>query len=424
MPSRGDRRPRSAAVAAALGLLLAAARLPAGEPDAGQAIDPGPSSPQAAGGPPETAEATRIAAASGVRLRRAPDPAAPIVATLPVGERLTELQAPNAPSPVGDPGGQWLRVRAGVQTGVQAGAQAETQTGTRTGAAPAQAQVEGWVFAPLTLAIDPAEPNGAYRTLLQRRAAETAARPWADDFELLMLIARLLAPGQGQGAADGLPGAALDRIEEGLKSACRYDPQDPRPLDLSAFRTRLAPLLGQWQGQVADPAQPPPELASLGRIGALANDCAALHLRTLIEREALGGLAVGIAGRQVGADSKCRFRRHPPETSEVGDTFARWSSPACGIELTLVLDDDGDQAAGEVTGIRLGPGFAGRTRAGIGIGSREAELLAAYGPYLDPGARSFAVASGDWVCEQGASVVIDTEAGRVSAIELGWGHCD
>jgi hypothetical protein len=162
----------------------------------------------------------------------------------------------------------------------------------------------------------------------------------------------------------------------------------------------------------------------LARIQVMAQGCTALALRTRFEQEALGGLAVGVSGRQVQAMSRCRFRHSPPESSDIGDTVVFWQSADCGLDLTLVVGEDKDALAGTVTHIALTRGFTGRSRDGIGIGSTRGEVLAAYGRYFVDDKDLVAYETVDWVCDEGASIAFTLERDRVTEIHLNWGFCD
>jgi hypothetical protein len=354
----------------------------------------------------------RLTAASGVRLRAAPDPAAAIIAVLPVGAVLTGLETSESASRIGDLEGHWYRAR--VRKDAATPSPAEPDDGA-----------EGWVFGPLTLPFDPASPDSAYRTLLERRLAPGGPRALADDLDLLRLIARHLAPPHPGQVFSALAEPAVARIGEQLKTACRYDPSDPKAIDFRSLGAEIAGLRAAWETTHPRAGEQAPALATLHGLQRLVRDCAALHLRTRIEREALGRLRVGLTGREVEQVTDCRFRRSPPESAAVGDTFVRWTSPDCGIDLAIIVGEDNDADAGKVTEIRLGQGFTGRTSAGIGIGSPETELVAAYGRYLDEEKGRYLVgAGGEWVCEEGASVSFEIARGRVDAIDLRWGFCD
>lgn len=351
----------------------------------------------------------RLTAAAGVRLRVAPEPAAAVVATLPIGTPLTLTGEGTPPVRSGEFDGPWYPVRSGEAV---------------TGAAQIAAGqgVSGWVFGPLTLPLDPETPDAAYRTLLEGRLAASAPRALADDLELLGFIARHLTADGPNDAVRAGAGPVVERIDSDLKRACRFDPGQSA-IDFRAFRSEIATLLRSWKGRDQTGAEPGHPEQVLHRIGALLEDCAALSLRTRFEQEALGGLAVGITGREVESLSRCRFRRYPPELSEVGDTFVRWQSTDCGLDLTIVVGEDKDALSGAVTDIALTRGFTGRGRDGIGIGSTRAEVLAAFGRYLTDDALA-ASGSGNWVCGEGATVSFELEHDRVSAIDLRWGFCD
>ena len=395
------RRPTAAAAAILLAQLLASpVRATEGSPGA----QPAPTESRGTLNAGTEAQPThRIAAVSGLRLLAAPEPDAPLIATLPVGEILTVIERSQAPSRVGDLQEYWYQVHTGP----------EPSGGT-----------SGWVFGALTLPFDPSNPDATYRTLLERRIAAGQKRTWADDLDLLMLVARHLKPAPPSESIRALAGPAIDRIGESLKTACRYGQGGPGTLQAAPLVSELQGLRSAWPETTDRDGQEPWEPELLQRAEGMVRDCAAWQLRTLFEQEALGGLAVGMTGREAERTAKCRFRRYPPETNGPGDTFVRSESKDCGIELQIIVDEGNDADTGTVTDILLTKPFKGRTRLGIGIGSTQEELIAAYGRYSpDPKDPPFGV-SGESVCEDGAHMGAEIKDGRIAAIDLAWGFCD
>ena len=361
----------------------------------------------------------RLTAAAGVRLRAAPEPAAAVVATLPIGTPLTLTGEGTPPVRIGELEGPWYPVRSGEAA---------------TGAAQAAAGqgVSGWVFGPITLPFDPETPDSAYQTLLEAPGAGTLARPWADDIDLMMFIARHLHPDDPSHPLMLEYGTrALERIDD-LADRDRFCGQHQGGLlDARSIYAELDALATAWPKPAGDAPRTPPQdgppappaILLLQHIRLLVQACAAVHLRTLFEQEALGGIGLGSSEGDIERVTGCRFRRSAPEPTYqecCGFSAATWESRKCGMAFEIAYFGDGKTGNGTAYWIDLGEGFKGRTRLGIGIGSTREAFVAAYGRYWSEGDGSSSLEGKNG--EYGPSLHFRFSAGPLVSIGIWPGH--
>lgn len=98
----------------------------------------------------------------------------------------------------------------------------------------------------------------------------------------------------------------------------------------------------------------------------------------LLKAERIGPLRIDLPEGEVARGIACHLRRGPVTPSEVdGDYYQEWAYPACGILLDMgAATPKGRQTIRAITLTRPSPW---KTRRGIGIGSTEREVMAAYG---------------------------------------------
>jgi hypothetical protein len=166
----------------------------------------------------------------------------------------------------------------------------------------------------------------------------------------------------------------------------------------------------------ADPATPPDPLAEClaptksGRKPAIEDEFCLLRL------ERIGHLSIGIGEKEAIAALSCPVSKGKNAFSDAtGDYDQKWSFPACGVDLTMSSSSRSGPKV--VTAIVVAAPSTLTTTKGIGIGSTEEEVLAAYGPLLDRGAtrRGKTVVAGSIY----GGMIISIAEGKVSEIFLG-----
>ena len=98
----------------------------------------------------------------------------------------------------------------------------------------------------------------------------------------------------------------------------------------------------------------------------------------LLKSERIGPLRIDLPERELERSIACKPRRGPVTPSEVdGDSYQKWAYPACGVILDMgAATPKGRQTIRSITITRPN---SWKTRRGIGIGSTEREVMAAYG---------------------------------------------
>ncbi len=138
----------------------------------------------------------------------------------------------------------------------------------------------------------------------------------------------------------------------------------------------------------------------------------------LLKEEGLGTLQLGLTEKQVKARIPCKLHKGKEEFwAGSGDFVQEWRYPDCGIALNMSSSQRG--RAKIVMSITIQAPSLLKTSRGIGIGSTEQEVAAAYGQDQDKemseSGRSFVAGS------IYGGVVFTFENGRVTKIFLGAG---
>ncbi len=100
-------------------------------------------------------------------------------------------------------------------------------------------------------------------------------------------------------------------------------------------------------------------------------------------KDAFGELSTGLADKDVIAklgEPKSKDGRE--EEGATGDIVDLWHYPQQGIVLTMYSQTM--TSAQSISGITIEPPCAFKTKLGVGIGSKRADVLAAYGAFEDP----------------------------------------
>jgi hypothetical protein len=138
----------------------------------------------------------------------------------------------------------------------------------------------------------------------------------------------------------------------------------------------------------------------------------------LLKEERLGELRLGLTEKEV----KARIPGKPKKGKEeywaaTGDFVQEWNYPDCGVTLDMGSERQGD--AKTVSSITMQSPSLLKTKRGIGIGSLEQEVVAAYGECQDKEmserGRSFVAGS------IYGGLIFSFENGRVTRIFLGAG---
>jgi hypothetical protein len=138
----------------------------------------------------------------------------------------------------------------------------------------------------------------------------------------------------------------------------------------------------------------------------------------LLKEERLGELRLGLTEKEVKAKIPCKLKKGQEEYwAATGDFVQKWEYPDCGITLDLSSEGKGGQKT--VSAILVKSPSLLQTKRGIGIGSTEQEVAAAYGDCQDKemseSGRSFVAGS------VYGGLIFSFEHGRVSSIFLGAG---
>jgi hypothetical protein len=138
----------------------------------------------------------------------------------------------------------------------------------------------------------------------------------------------------------------------------------------------------------------------------------------LLKEERLGELRLGLTEKEVKAKISGKLQKGQEEYwAATGDFVQEWDYPDCG--LTLNMSSAGKGGKKTVSTILVKSPSLLRTKRGIGIGSTEQEVAAAYGDCQDKEmsetGRSFVAGS------VYGGVIFSFENGRVTSIFLGAG---
>lgn len=136
----------------------------------------------------------------------------------------------------------------------------------------------------------------------------------------------------------------------------------------------------------------------------------------LLRLERIGHLSIGIGEKEAIAALSCPVSKGKNAFSEAtGDYDQKWSFPACGVDLTMSSSSRGGPKV--VTAIVVAAPSTLTTTKGVGIGSTEDDVLAAYGPFLDRGAsrRGKTIVAGSIY----GGLIISIADSKVSEIFLG-----
>ncbi|MDG4551753.1 MAG: hypothetical protein P9G45_15240 [Candidatus Contendobacter sp.] len=136
----------------------------------------------------------------------------------------------------------------------------------------------------------------------------------------------------------------------------------------------------------------------------------------LLKAEQIGPLRIGLPAGEVARGIACQPRRGPVARWEAdGDYHQEWAYPDCGIRLDMsATTPKGAWTIGSITLTRPSPW---KTRRGIGIGSTEREVMAAYG--RDRSAEDSAPGKNFVAGSVYGGLMLTFEGGRVARIFLG-----
>jgi hypothetical protein len=138
----------------------------------------------------------------------------------------------------------------------------------------------------------------------------------------------------------------------------------------------------------------------------------------LLKEEQLGELRLGLTEKEVKAIIPCKLTKGQEEYwAAIGDFVQKWDYPDCGI--TLEMSSEGKGGKKTVFTIQVQSPSLLKTKRGIGIGSTEQEVAAAYGDCQDKEmsetGRTFVAGS------VYGGLIFSFENGRVTIIFLGAG---